>query len=113
MAFDGTVYAGDKELIRSTDHGKTWKAVSSFGGRATVLGMDVHPSDSKTLWISRAVWGGFTNYGEVGIFKTTDGGATWQDLTGDLPVRFMTCVRFNPQTSELWAAGAGVFKLRP
>lgn len=112
VAADGTVYAADKSiLMRSADHGKTWTQASQFKEKTTILAIEVHPDDPKTLWISRIVWGGPAIPGQVGVFKTTDGGETWTDITGDLPSRMPLCLRFNPQTRELWAAGSGVFKL--
>ncbi|MDQ8208866.1 hypothetical protein QEH52_15165 [Coraliomargarita sp. SDUM461003] len=106
---DGTVYAGGKELYRSTDHGKTWKTVTKFNNKRSIVGIEVHPEDPNTLWISEVVW---SNDASGGIYKTTDGGATWVDMTGDIPYRRPQVLRFNPETSELWAGYVGLYKIK-
>jgi photosystem II stability/assembly factor-like uncharacterized protein len=53
------------------------------------------------------------NTGTTGaICRTTDGGATWQDITGDIPYRHPIVLRYNPETRCLWAAGNGFFTLK-
>ncbi|MEZ0297961.1 MAG: WD40/YVTN/BNR-like repeat-containing protein [Candidatus Methylacidiphilales bacterium] len=109
VAQDGSVYCPGKNLWRSTDHGNTWKKISDFTVGKTVVGLAVHPGDSNTIWASSIVWGEGT---EGGIYKTTDGGERWQDITGDIPRRNPLILRFNPATSELWAAGVGIYKTK-
>jgi photosystem II stability/assembly factor-like uncharacterized protein len=106
---DGTVYCGGKNLWRSTDHGKSWKQLTHFKTSWQVVGLAADPADPKTMWISAVTWG----EGSVGgVFKTSDDGATWQDISDDLPYRKPMVLRFNPATRELWAAGVGLFKLK-
>ena len=38
---------------------------------------------------------------EDGYGETTDGGDTWADITGDLPVRGPSCRRYTPRTHDL------------
>lgn len=71
--------------------------------------MEADPRDPKTLWISQVSWG---NDAVGAVWKTSDGGASWQDITGNLRYRKPICLRFNPASSELWAAGVGVYKIR-
>jgi len=47
-----------------------------------------------------------------GVYETTDGGAFWQEITGDLPYRKPLVLRYNPATHELWAAGVCLYKVR-
>jgi hypothetical protein len=42
----------------------------------------------------------------------SDGGATWQELTGDVPHRKPLVLRYDPDAGELWAGGAGLYKLK-
>lgn len=106
---DGTIYCPGQNLWRSTDHGATWKKLTTFKGDGTIVGLEADPRDSKTLWLALTHWDGSAN---GGVYKTVDGGATWQDITGDLPYVKPTVLRFNPATNELWAAGVGLFKLK-
>ena len=106
----GTVYCPGKNLYRSTDHGKSWKKLTKFDdSRKLIVGLDVHPRDPKTIWIAVTSW---SSSNEGGVYKTTDGGETWQDITGDLPYRKPLVLRFNPVTDELWAGGVGLYKLK-
>jgi hypothetical protein len=106
---DGTVYCPGKNLWRSTDHGATWNRMTNFTDGRAIVGLEVHPSDPKTLWISTVTWSTGSN---GGVYETRDGGAAWQDITGDLPYRKPLILRFNPETEELWAGCVGLFKLK-
>jgi photosystem II stability/assembly factor-like uncharacterized protein len=106
---DGTVYCPGKELWRSTDHGATWTKLTNFSENLSIVGLEVHPSDPRTLWISRLSWG---DSATGRISKTTDGGATWQDITGDIPHRNALVLRFDPASSYLWAGSVGLYRLK-
>ena len=104
---NGDVYCGETNVWRSTDHGATWKQLTHFTDGATTVGLETDPRDPKTLWISRTVW---SDDAVGGVYKTSDGGVTWTDITGNLGYRKPICLRFDPATSALWAAGVGVFR---
>lgn len=108
VAADGTVYCPGLNMWRSTDHGKTWKKLTNLKD-GQIVGLEADPRDPKTLWFSTIKHGG-TAWGH--IMKTTDGGATWQDITGDIGYRKPMVLRFNPATNELWAGGVGLFKTK-
>ena len=55
-------------------------------------------------------WGGEAT--GVGVHRTRDGGATWEEITGNLPCRGPLILRFNPDRGELWAGGPALFKLK-
>jgi photosystem II stability/assembly factor-like uncharacterized protein len=60
----------------STDSGATWTSVGLKDSKA-IARIVVHPADAKTAWVAAAgdLW---RPGGERGIYKTTDGGATWK-----------------------------------
>lgn len=103
----GVVYCPGKNLWRSQDHGRTWTQLT-HDGDGQIVGLEVDPRDAKTLWISSVTWG---EAAHGSVRKTTDGGVTWTDITGDLPYRKPLVLRFNPLTHDLWAGGVGLFKL--
>jgi photosystem II stability/assembly factor-like uncharacterized protein len=105
---DGTLYAGGNNLWRSTDHGKTWKSITQLKGRS-VVGIEVDSRDLKTIWISAVTWDGSS---EGDVYKSTDGGATWVDFTGNIQVRKPQVLRFNPKTNELWSAQTMLHKIK-
>jgi len=107
-ATDGTLYAGGNNLWRSADHGRTWKQITQIKGRS-VVGIETDPRNPKTIWISAVTWDGSSN-GDV--YKSTDGGATWTDFTGNMMVRKPQVLRFNPQTNELWSGQTMLNKIK-
>jgi photosystem II stability/assembly factor-like uncharacterized protein len=107
---DGTVYGLGNQIYRSTNQGKTWKSLAKLPMGCTVVGFEIHPNDPKTIWAATDYWGGPANLG--GVFKTTDGGKTWTDITGNLPYRRPLVLRFNPATSELWAGYVGLYRIK-
>jgi photosystem II stability/assembly factor-like uncharacterized protein len=93
VAAIGHLYAANKErgIFRSTNGGETWTKVL---GDENVGGVDVviHPTDSKIVFAGmwntrRPPWFTYapTNGPGGGIFKSTDGGTTWKQLTTGLP----------------------------
>jgi photosystem II stability/assembly factor-like uncharacterized protein len=81
----------ERGIYRSTDGGRTLTQVFTRGENTGARDVDVDPSDPNvvyaTFWEARqgpwenAAWGGTNG----GIFKSTDGGATWRQLTTGLP----------------------------
>ena len=70
-------------VYKSTDGGETFR---NMGLRNTfqIARVVTHPTDPDTVYVAAIgnLWG-YT--GDRGVFKTTDGGATWQKLAGGLP----------------------------
>lgn len=104
---DGTIFCGGTQLWRSTDQGQTWTRITDFKEKRSVVGIEAHPGDPRTLWISAIGWGNLPN---GAIHKTTDGGTTWREITGDIPHVQPLVLRFHPETNELWAGGVGLYK---
>jgi photosystem II stability/assembly factor-like uncharacterized protein len=65
-------------VFRSTDAGKTWESVG-LADSAHIGRIVVHPHDPKTAWVAALgrLWG---SNPERGIFKTGDGGKSWQHV---------------------------------
>lgn len=106
---DGAVYCPGKQLWRSTDHGTIWTQVTNFTEGGTIVGLELHPTDAKTWWVSRVNWG---DSATGRISKTTDGGATWQDITGDIAHRNALVLRYDPASHYLWAGSVGLYRLK-
>ncbi len=96
----GTLYAGGSNLWRSTDHGETWQQITRLKEKRAVVGIETDPRDPRTMWISAVTW---DNSDNGGVYQTTDGGANWVEVTGDLSHRKPQILRFNPGTHELWS----------
>ncbi len=103
------VITSDGLVKRSTDSGVTFANVTAapLPGRfgTTVV---IHPTDPLTAYVG---FSGF-NDGTPGtpghIFKTTDGGATWTDVTGNLPDTPVNAIAIRPDAPTEIYAGTDV-----
>jgi photosystem II stability/assembly factor-like uncharacterized protein len=92
VAVLGNIFGPSPErgVYRTKDGGKTWDQVLKVSEHtgAIDLSMDTKTPDTlfATMWtVQRSPWSIDSGSMESGIFKTTDGGATWQKLTNGLP----------------------------
>jgi photosystem II stability/assembly factor-like uncharacterized protein len=81
---------GDRGLYKTTDGGKTWKAVLSISENTGVTDVVLDPSNPDTLYAAsyqrrRHVYTLINGGPESAIYKSTDAGATWNKLTKGLP----------------------------
>jgi photosystem II stability/assembly factor-like uncharacterized protein len=62
-------------VYRSTDGGETWKH-AGLDGTERISRIVLHPSDPNVAWVAALgqLWG---ENDQRGVFRTTDGGATW------------------------------------
>src|SRR5215468_3537092 len=88
VAAQGHVWGPNEQrgVFRSKDGGKTWQKVLYRGDKAGASDLTMDPNNPNVLYaglweVYRKPWtlesGGSTS----GIFKTTDGGDTWTDIT--------------------------------
>ena len=68
-------YAGNG-MYKSTDGGKTWQHIG-LDDTQHISRITLHPTDNNTVWVA-AIGHLYSNNEERGVFKTTDGGATWK-----------------------------------
>ncbi|MEQ9617511.1 MAG: hypothetical protein RLN60_05690 [Phycisphaerales bacterium] len=112
-------------VYRSTDSGKTWAHVGLEGTRQ-IGRVAVHPTDADTVFVA-ALGHVFGPNEERGVFKSTDGGATWRkvlyvdDRTGAIDVAFdpnnprvlfagMWQVFRTPWSMESGGEGSGLYR---
>ena len=80
----------ERGVFVTKDAGKTWEKTLAGAPDAGCADLSVDPKDGKvvyaTLWQHRRKPDFFTSGGpKSGLFKSTDGGATWRKLTKGLP----------------------------
>ncbi len=80
----------ERGVYKTTDGGKTWARVLYVDANTGASDVAIDPAHPNTLyagmWQYRRLAWGFTSGGPgSGLYKTTDGGATWTRLTAGLP----------------------------
>lgn len=84
-----TVYAGSSDAkihvsVNAAIGGPTWIDVSAGLPNRSVTQVSVHPSNAKVAYLTFSGYSGFTDT-QGHVFKTTDLGASWSDISGNLP----------------------------
>ena len=106
----GQIWAGtdDGNLQMTVDGGKNWsniiKSVSGIAANSPVSHVEPSRTNAQTAYVAfdRHMFDDFRPY----IFKTTDGGKTWQNIAGNLPAKaYVQVVREDPKNPELLYAG--------
>lgn len=105
-------------LYKSTDGGDTWSVLGAgtFAGRCFSK-IVIDPSNTQVLYASITPAGGFPEKaaakghpqanGPIGVFKSTDGGVSWGQLTSGLPNQAATDLVINPTNPQILYAAIG------
>jgi len=77
-------------IYRTTDGGATWARTLYVSDSTGAVDVEFHPGDPNTLYAAmwraeRKPWTIISGAMEGGIYKSTDGGATWTKLGNGLP----------------------------
>lgn len=81
---------GDRGIYKSMDAGKTWKSVLTVSANTGFCDIIMDPRNSNVLYASahqrqRKVFGFISGGPESAVYKSTDGGNSWNKLTNGLP----------------------------
>ncbi len=102
---EGMVKQPIVSLLMSEDSGHTWtRRTGTALDRWSIEQIVVHPTNADAAWAATA--GG-------GVFRTTDGGTTWQSVSSGLGTLVETSLAMNPRDPNVLYAGSvrgGVFK---
>jgi len=92
VAAEGSVWGpgGDRGLYRTKDGGKTWDKVLDISEHTGVNNVIIHPENHKIMFATseQRRRHDYTKIGggpETAIYKSTDGGETWNKITSGLP----------------------------
>ena len=106
----GQIWAGtdDGNLQLTTDGGKNWSnivaRVSGLAANSPVSHVEPSRTSAQTAYVAfdRHMLDDFRPY----IFKTSDGGKSWQNIAGNLPSKaYVQVVREDPKNTSLLYAG--------
>jgi uncharacterized protein (TIGR03437 family) len=108
---EGVFYAGtsDGHLWVASDGGASWRAAMQglAAGGNPIQGIFLDPRDSRVAVV--AVGGSGSGH----VFRTTNGGLFWDDLSANLPDGPVYAVAANAETGSIYLASeAGVFYTR-
>jgi hypothetical protein len=70
------LYCGYTNLFVSANLGTSWTQLTAIGGTGTIREFAIAPSNNQVIYVLKT----------SGIFKTTNGGTTWANVTGTVPI---------------------------
>ncbi|HKP35977.1 MAG TPA: hypothetical protein VJT71_03895 [Pyrinomonadaceae bacterium] len=85
---------GDRGLYKTSDGGKTWTQILKISENTGVTDVAIDPRDPETIYAAsyqrrRHMWTLIDGGPESALYKSTDGGATWNKLRAGLPTTEM------------------------
>jgi photosystem II stability/assembly factor-like uncharacterized protein len=102
------LYAGSNYLNRSNDGGATWS--TPFPGLVdngkVILSMGLSSTNVDSLYFATVP--SDTGTGSISVFRSTNGGSSFTNITGTLPDRYPRAIAVNPKKSnELFIVFSG------
>jgi photosystem II stability/assembly factor-like uncharacterized protein len=105
-----TIYAatGTLGMRKSTNRGGTWTSINGGLDKVTVLALAVDPRNPAVVYATA----------QSAIYKTTDGGAAWENVSAGLPVApskqtvFFTSVAVDPGDPRIVYTVAAIYTTR-
>lgn len=94
------LYIGYADVYKTTNRGDSWAMISDIDSEDKIRSMAVAPSNTQVLYIAD----------NTTIWKTTNGGISWTDITGSLPVssayiRYIAIKNNDPNTVWITLSG--------
>ncbi|MCH7791859.1 MAG: glycosyl hydrolase [Planctomycetes bacterium] len=109
-------------LYRSSDGGETWERILYVSDRAGAIDVRLDPFNPRVVYaamwqVSRTPWSLSSGGEDCGLYKSTDGGDTWEELTNGLPDGIKGKINVAPSAARrnrVWAIveadDGGVFR---
>ena len=99
------IYAAtENQIWKTTDAGTTWVNIKSGLPSGIILtDIAISSDDPELVWVT---FSGFSP--GVKVFRSGNGGQTWQNITGNLPNMPANCVAFQPGSGNAIYVGTDV-----
>jgi photosystem II stability/assembly factor-like uncharacterized protein len=103
-----TIYAGTfaNAIFKSSDGGQLWRPanVGMKGHVSVVNAFAIYPPNPQELYAATT----------IGVFRTTNGGASWEETVAGMESVYVVAIAFDPQTPDILYAGTsgGMYKSR-
>jgi len=82
-----TIYQGKSQLYKSIDAGGGWTTISDFGNFGNMDEIAIAPTDNNIIYVS---------FGTL-LFKTTDGGSNWNQLSTNPVGNYINYINIDPK----------------
>ncbi len=95
-----TIYGGYQQMFKSLNQGTSWTQMGNLPGSGNVVEFAPAPSNPQVLYVIKADT----------LFKTSNGGTAWTDITGTLPVanaQMTDVVVANNNPNKVWVTFSG------
>ncbi len=98
-------------LYKSTDGGNNWKKMG-FEDSERISSIVIHPEHPDTVYVAVLghLWG---DYDKRGVYKTTDGGKTWQKILSGLSDTGVSDLVMDPENPDVLYAALWQFRRTP
>jgi photosystem II stability/assembly factor-like uncharacterized protein len=93
-----TIFVGIGNVRKTTNGMMSWTTISDLGS-GNIRNMYISESDPDYLYVSKS----------EAIYRTTDGGTSWDNITGGLPDLFITYIAVHPLDQEMVAVSLSGF----
>jgi photosystem II stability/assembly factor-like uncharacterized protein len=99
-------------VYRTVDGGGHWQQVWEGANLARYI--IIHPDDPRIIYISTGIFDREaanttqTNDGAIGIYRSMDGGQTWQQINNGLKNRYVGSLFMHPDNPKVLLAGTGM-----
>ena len=107
----GNLSHGDG-MYKSTDAGKTWKKLAGLDDTRHIARVRVHPRDPNLVYVA-AIGHAFGPNEQRGVFRSKDGGKTWEKVLYKSPLAGAIDLTFDPTNANVLYAALWQYVRKP
>lgn len=107
----GNLSHGDG-MYKSTDAGKTWKKLPGLDDTRHIARVRVHPRDPNLVYVA-AIGHAFGPNEQRGVFRSKDGGKTWEKVLYKSPLAGAIDLTFDPTNANVLYAALWQYVRKP